>query len=87
MTIDHYKIKAKDIPVNTFIYIHGNGVFFHVDDKDILEDTTLFYFEVGVDETGLLEFEKAFNSEEELTVIDPYKVIDPKTIFPIQYSN
>jgi len=72
MTIDHYKIKAKDIPVDTFIYIHGDGLFFHVEDKDVLEETTLFYFEVGIDETGLNEFEKEFDSEEELIVIDPF---------------
>jgi len=75
MAIEHYKIKAKDIPVDTFIYIHGDGVFFYVDDKDILEDTTLFYFEVGIDETGLNEFKMEFDNEEELIVIDPFKII------------
>ncbi len=76
MTIEHYIIKAKDVPVDTFIYIHGDSVFFHIDDKDVLEDTTLFYFEVGVDETGLIEFEMEFDNEEELIVSDPFKVIN-----------
>ena len=79
MTIEHYKIKAKNVPVDTYVYIQGDGVFFHVDDKDILDDTAVFYFEVGIDETGLIEFEMEFDSEEVLTIIDPYKVIEVHT--------
>ena len=66
-------VPAKFVPVDSFIYDKRKKRFFFVDDKDVEETHTTFYFEEGLSEKGISEYTWVVRNEENLIVVMQYK--------------
>lgn len=69
MRLKHEIVKAKDIEPDCFIYLPNEKRFFWVDNIDHDGRKVIFYFEEGVDETGLVDYQIEMGENKKVKVI------------------
>lgn len=72
MRLETKTLKAKEVPVDCFIYVPEEGMFFWVDDFDHEDNYVTFYFEAGIEDVGIDEHTIIFEQDQELTIYNPY---------------
>jgi len=69
MRLAHQIVKAKDLEPDCFIYLPDEKRFFWVDDIDYDGKKVIFYFEEGVNKTGLVTFSIEMGENKKVKVI------------------
>lgn len=73
MRLQTISIEAKDVPVDTFIFIPKENRFFFVDDKDHVGKKIIFYFEIDVEEE-IKETTYIVNQNKMIEVVSYYTI-------------
>jgi hypothetical protein len=72
-------VHPPEVPVDVYIYLPKEKRFFRVDDSDIDETETTFYFEIGIGKNSMLiEDQITFKNDDLVTYVDDLKVDEGK---------
>lgn len=74
MRIELQKVKAKDCPVDVFVYLKSCRKFIYVDDVNVGEKTTELIFELGISKKGLVEDVYNFPNNKILFYFNPWNI-------------
>lgn len=70
MRLDTIEIMAKNCPMDVFVYLPKEKMFFFVDDKDVDSDGVTLYFEETMDK----HFAYTCKKNTKLTIVSKYQV-------------
>lgn len=74
MRLSTIKIPAKNLIVDVFIFLEGEGRFIFVDDLDICDNQVTVFFEEGIGEEGLDEQVFTFDKDEPVIIVSQYTI-------------
>lgn len=74
MRLPTMRLKASQVPQDTFVYLEDEHRFFFVDDMSVDEEEVTFFFEEDVDESGIVEYSKTVPVNQKMLVVSYYNI-------------